>query len=225
MNLCGGLSEAQTTKSLRMWHTKSYGMEDDYFDDTAFDQLLPNTLQELEQRARRSTQHSATRSVNPHQVVAERNSPPHEDRTSFAENSPSDYGLDDEDVVDLDAQSPATEPSFAQDPVRPIPDEATQREQWRQQKYGAPALFRRQPQSTNTPFVQPLKNELRPPALQAIQQNGYLQPLQPTKNELPVQHTSSTPPLPTELMDSDMLQARIVEVPSADQIDPHLLTE
>ncbi|KAI9669297.1 MAG: hypothetical protein M1831_000332 [Alyxoria varia] len=190
-------------------------MDDDSFDDTDFDQLPPNTLQELEQRARFSTQQKAPQlfpNASSLQPIAERNNVPNENGESFAEDPPSDYGLDDEDVIDLDAQPPAANPSFPQRPVRPVPDEVTHREQWRQQRYGAPPQFCRQPQSRNTPFVQPFKNGARPPASQATEQNGYHQPSQPTQNGLPVQHISQKPQLPTELMDPDMLQARIAEL-------------
>lgn len=110
-------------------------MDDDFFDDDdGLDDLPPNTLQELENRARLSTQHA--------QPLAD-----------AQKAASSDYGFgDDEEVIDLDAR-PHANVLTARQPSQhasahplsqrrvPLPttasDEVTQRERWRAQRYGA----------------------------------------------------------------------------------------
>ena len=98
-------------------------MDDNYFnDDDDLDDLPSNTLQEIESKAFEATQ----------KPLAAAEQPPS-----------SDYGLeDDEEVIDLDAH-----PRAAVLTARPVytnqtVDEVTQREQWRQQRYGVAAQHR-----------------------------------------------------------------------------------
>lgn len=116
-------------------------MEEDFFDDDdGFDDLPSNTLQELESRAFQATQQPA--------AITNQQEPPS-----------SDYGLEeDEEVIDLNAKPqqsnvaaahsnaqiasrqyhPLPRPSQTSRP----PDEVTQREQWRQNRYGSAAQHR-----------------------------------------------------------------------------------
>lgn len=88
-------------------------LHDDFFeDDVDLDDLPANALDELEERAFLSTQ---ARALVPPDVT----------------NS-SDYGLEDEDVINLDAQQHRNHANHGAD----LADKVTQREQWRLQRYG-----------------------------------------------------------------------------------------
>ena len=129
-------------------------LQNDFDDDLDLDDLPANALNELEHRALQSTQRGATSrsiaygrlAVESHQVHEyvqhgrkEQYIQPPGLETGYIEPPSSDYGFDDEDVIDLDAHPAFTEQCYAK-PVHKLLDEATQREQWRQQRYGAPPL-------------------------------------------------------------------------------------
>ena len=165
---------------------------DDYFDDADFDNLPPNTLQELEQKAFSSTQRNVIEPVQQANL----------DTLSHGNASPSsDYGLDDEDVIDLDAQGNSLAPRFPR-PAPPQPlDPATQREQWRRQRYADPSKVGAVPQ------------------LQPLHTNGNLS----THRHVVAQPTSSHQKVASDVVDVDAhgigdegdfnaLQARIAEV-------------
>ena len=176
-------------------------MDEDFFDDDdGLDDLPPNTLQDLENRARLSTQHAP-------QIAGAAN----------AKSTSSDYGLgDDEEVIDLDAhpernvltarqssQRPLSNALSQAPPSQPRPqDEVTQREQWRLQRYGArppnrlPAFRPPRPTLTNGRSSQA-------PSEQSTHANG-----EPS--------ASQAPPSPAvneaQHLDVAALQARIAEV-------------
>lgn len=128
-------------------------VQDDFDDDFNLDELPDDALNELEYRALRSTQQKPTLTsvaydqlaVNGHQVqeyveherekqFAHQPGP----ETDYVEPPSSDYGFDDEDVIDLDAHPAFAEQCFTK-PARNLFDEVIQREQWRQQRYVTPA--------------------------------------------------------------------------------------
>lgn len=166
--------------------------QDDYFDDADFDNLPPNTLQELEQKAFSSTQRNVTAPLQP----------PNLETNDCGNASPSsDYGLDDEDVVDLDAQDNSLAARFPRSaPPQPL-DPATEREQWRRQRYADPSKIGTVPQA------------------QPLQTNGKLS----THRHGLAQATASHRKVANNVVDVDAaavdakedvkaLQARIVEV-------------
>ena len=188
-------------------------MDDDFFDDDdGLDDLPANTLQELETRAFQATQHHTITAANQKQ-------------------SSSDYGLGDgdgeEEVIDLDAppqanvvtaRQPSQPPStrFAHQPrasqySRP-PDEVTQREQWRQQRYGVaaqhrlPAFRPPRPSSANGYAPQPGASQGPISQAQTPPANGeQLVGVQPTSDSGPAS-------------DVAVLQARIAEVCPANRV-------
>lgn len=107
---------------------------EELFGDDDFGDIPDATLRNLETQARQSTQQAPGTEQTEAQVRSGAG------KTTLTNGRPapsSDYGFDaDEDVIDLDAQ-----PSFVQQqpPAKPVqprrPDEVTQREQWRHQRY------------------------------------------------------------------------------------------
>ncbi len=120
-------------------------LQDDFDDDLDLDDLPANALNELEHKALQSTQRGATsRSIAYDRLAVESHQVPeyvqHERKeqfiqppgpeTGYIEPPSSDYGFDDEDVIDLDAHPALTGQCYTK-PVHKLLDEATQREQWR----------------------------------------------------------------------------------------------
>ena len=145
-------------------------MDDDFFDDDdGLDDLPENTLQDLEDAARRFTQHT--------QSIAR------------AENTTSsDYGLgDNEETVDLDANTHANVATLRKSnqhlPIDKLPqrrdsqplkepDEVSEREQWRAQRYGAASQQRLPAFKAPRPNPSTVR-QLQAPAAQKLQANGY----------------------------------------------------
>ena len=153
--------------------------EDFFTDDLDLDDLPPNTLVELEQSAFQSTQ--ALRS--------------HNRNVAIPESPSSDYGLEDEDVIDLDAEQPHVEIRQHGIPTRPA-DEVTQREQWRQQRYSGQSAYLHQQQESNyIPDPEKTQPQHQPVIASAIYQLGS-QPISQNVNTL----------------DAGALQLRIAEV-------------
>ena len=95
-------------------------LPDDFFtDDLDLDDLPPNTLAQFEQSAFLSTQAK---------------------QTTRPKTPDSDYGLEDEDVIDLNAQQTFAGPHR---PAIPFPraDEIEERQNWRQNRYAEPAVY------------------------------------------------------------------------------------
>lgn len=176
---------------------------DDFFDDTDLDGLPPNTYQELEQRARSSTQPAHAIAPGGSNVHIE--GPGRLQRADFPpadDDDPpsSDYGLDDEDVIDLDKpEEEQTVTTRAPHVASRAQDEVTGREHWRQQRYAPSAVQR--------PFRPPMMQQIPTAALSTPSASvAYV-------NGLQVPDTAE-PLLPKggKATDIGALQARIAEV-------------
>lgn len=184
----------------------------DYLDDADLDDLPAKTLQELEQRALSSTQQMA----GPRQVNTSRNhglgvlqasnsnGVPPKSNQSFGDPSSSDYGFEDEDVIDLDAPQPAIEAHSAKPNVPLQVDPASAREQWRHQRYAIPSKL--------NPAVQsrPLESDGTLPTTSNKQLNGrpsVSHQQRSAKDYMEVNGDTSVP-----AQDIIALQARISEV-------------
>ena len=180
-------------------------VQDESFDDADLDDLPPNTLQALEEGALLSKQQKA----RPGQVNNRSNHSSGYDeyvqnlQNTYGKPPSSDYGFEDEDVIDLDAQQPTTEANFAKSVARQNLDEATAREQWRQQRYAAPSKTGAAAQT------QPLRTTTALPTSQNLQTNGHAVAHQqkPVVNLIEDVEDASGPP-----QDVNALYARISEV-------------
>ncbi|KAJ9619235.1 hypothetical protein H2203_008564 [Taxawa tesnikishii (nom. ined.)] len=127
--------------------------DENYFSDNGFDELPVNTLQDLEQRAVLSTQQETAIGIRQpfHQQKAQKtangNNAWHDRQTatvvapgSFTEPPSSDYGLDDEDVIDLDEPSLVIQP--ASGPPARAPRNAVPVHAHREAQPGAEDSFR-----------------------------------------------------------------------------------
>jgi hypothetical protein len=93
--------------------------DDEFGLDDALDDLPDDDLYELEREAFLSTQHHQHHQPRNHALSSVRNLRHLPDEESFASdktllpnNPPSDYGLDDEDIIDLDDQPPAVQQAY-----------------------------------------------------------------------------------------------------------------
>ena len=199
--------------------------QDDVFGDADFDDLPPNTLQALEQRALSFTQQQAAQSSAPpsqtppdvlNGIHAARNNSNH---ASQRNPNPAgaqhfdDYGFDDEDVINLDDQQPFSKSNAFSRPTptppqqKPVVDQVTQREQWRLNKYGAQAQPRLHGSINQKPLqaagrlpTRPFQQEARP------HENG-----KQAVNHIAVPQASTNDET-SQALDVQGLQARITEV-------------
>lgn len=176
---------------------------DDAYDDADFEGLPPNTYQELEYRARQSTQQGEpiarldrlNNNTVPHNVQDD-------ESADLDDRGPpsSDYGLDDEDVIDLDKPEEQQTVTARHTQYAPrIRDEVTEREHWRQQRYGAGTV----PLALRSPVAS------RPPAPSQGQTNALTGKASGIANK----NGQRLPPAPSDLSsDVGALQARVAEV-------------
>lgn len=158
-------------------------LPDDFFiDDLDLDDLPVDTLVELEQAALRSTQ--ANNRIAKYDPIN-------------VQSPSSDFDLEEEDVVNLDAQQSYASIRQPPPPSKPI-DEVAQREQWRKRRYGAPG----QNEQDNRPSQPAINGGVRKPAVSISELPALSQPAAVTGS--------------TQLLDGNLdvsdLQRRIAEV-------------